>query len=42
MEHRIEHDLSPELAHKAVQSAVDSYRERFSKYQVESGMAEHG
>jgi hypothetical protein len=36
MEHRIEHDLSPELARKAVQSAIENYRERFAKYQVEA------
>lgn len=32
MEHRIEHDLSPELARKAVERAVASYSEKFAKY----------
>jgi hypothetical protein len=32
MEHRIEHDLSPELARKAVTRAVESYSQRFEKY----------
>jgi hypothetical protein len=32
MEHRIEHDLSPELARKAVTKAVESYSEQFGKY----------
>jgi len=32
MEHRIEHDLSPELARKAVERAVEAYSEKFSKY----------
>jgi hypothetical protein len=32
MEHRIEHDLSPELAHKAVSRAVEAYSEQFAKY----------
>jgi hypothetical protein len=36
MEHRIEHDLSPELARKAVQRAVDSYSEKFARYNVQS------
>jgi hypothetical protein len=33
MEHRIEHDLSPELAHKAIERAIQSYSEKFSAYQ---------
>jgi hypothetical protein len=32
MEHRIEHDLSPELARKAVQGAVSAYSEKLAKY----------
>jgi hypothetical protein len=32
MEHRIEHDLSPELARKAVKGAVTSYSEKLAKY----------
>ena len=32
MEHRIEHDLSPELARKAVKGAVASYSEKLAKY----------
>lgn len=32
MEHRIEHDLSPELARKAVKGAVASYSEKLSQY----------
>lgn len=32
MEHRIEHDLPPELARKAVQGAVASYSEKLAKY----------
>jgi hypothetical protein len=36
MEHRINHDLEPELARKAVRKAIESYSERFSKYQPEA------
>jgi hypothetical protein len=32
MEHRIEHDLSPEPARKAVKGAVESYSEKLSQY----------
>jgi hypothetical protein len=32
MEHRIEHDLSPELARKAVKGAVVAYSEKLAKY----------
>ena len=32
MEHRIDHDLSPELARKAVNAAIAAYSEKFSKY----------
>lgn len=32
MEHRIEHDLSPELARKAVKGAVASYSEKLAHY----------
>jgi Putative polyhydroxyalkanoic acid system protein (PHA_gran_rgn) len=32
MEHRIEHDLSPELARKAVKGAVTTYSEKLAKY----------
>lgn len=32
MEHRIEHDLSPELARKAVKGAVASYSEKLAEY----------
>ena len=33
MEHRIDHDLSPELAHKAVTRAIQTYSEKLSAYQ---------
>lgn len=32
MEHRIDHDLSPELARKAVARAVEAYSEKLAKY----------
>jgi hypothetical protein len=32
MEHRIEHDLSPELARKAVKGAVTAYSEKLAQY----------
>lgn len=34
MQHRIAHDLPDELAKKAVSAALESYSERFQKYDV--------
>jgi hypothetical protein len=36
MEHRITHDLEPELARKAIRKAIEAYTARFSKYQAEA------
>jgi len=32
MKHAVKHDLSPELAKKALEKALDSYQERFASY----------
>jgi hypothetical protein len=36
MEHRITHDLEPELARKAIRKAVEAYTARFAKYHPEA------
>ena len=36
MEHRITHDLEPDLARKAVRKAVEAYTARFAKYHPEA------
>lgn len=36
MEHRIDHDLEPELARKAIAKAIEAYTERFARYQPEA------
>lgn len=36
MEHRIDHDLDPELARKAIAKAIETYTERFARYQPEA------
>jgi hypothetical protein len=36
MEHRIDHDLQPELARKAIAKAIEAYTERFARYQPDA------
>lgn len=36
MEHRIDHDLDLELARKAIHKAIESYTQRFAKYQPQA------
>lgn len=36
MEHRIDHDLDPELARKVITKAIEAYSERFARYSPEA------